>query len=794
MKRKFYFLIFTTILLSALFFPTTILATSKISEKLDLDLNQEESTTLNVIIKTRSYDYSKIKSVIKSSGGNIKNEFKYTKALAAEVSIKSIKSIKEIADVEKIFKDEIRRTSSLRPDLNQVDLDKYISTANPLSNEKMKFKELSFTEIEKLYKNLPDTYWNYMSTGVNSVWGKGIFGQDSLAVIIDTGVYADHLMIGRDTAIGGIDISSDVNTSYEGWDLSSNHYHGTHCAGILAGAVILFLPGDTTLMESFIYHTGIKIPAVEFGGPEGYYALPLFGMAPMAKIYGIKVFDHTGAGAFTSTIIAGIEHAISLHEQGIYDIDVISMSLGGGTGFDGRDLESQVVDYATSMGITVVSSAGNDGPGSTTIGRPACSNTAIAVAASADPINSRIFWDNIYDYTGIGDYLFTSEIPQIIYFSSRGLTSDGRLKPDISATGFGVFSALTGTPDSFGWASGTSMSCPAVAGTVALLNSWGEFNGASPYDYKQALKSGSTWIEGYSKVDQGSGLLNAEYALDSLMSDYLLGESHPDLRKGYGRKPVKPNGLNTGIVGQGEYSFNLEDISPGHYIEYYFKASSRTDFLSIEVSNVELGTDIGINSFEVTIQSPVRTSLDAPVYSFNVYGDAYIEFKDYKVSSRGALFGNTTIQENTFQPGYYKVVIENDFTSFDSLSGSFEINVKQDRPFWSNGKKAPKPDVKYSGEIATDEFVGFIPVGAGENGVNIELWWKNDWTWYPTSDLDMVIAWYNSSGSLFYNLYDGGSLRSPEGVYLPEAVDAYVLIYGYETYGKLESWNLYAWY
>lgn len=75
-------------------------------------------------------------------------------------------------------------------------------------------------------------------------------------------------------------------------------------------------------------------------------------------------------------------------EQG-YDVDVISMSLGGSTLFDGRDLEDTVVDYATSVGITVVAAAGNEGPASMTIGTPGSAESAITVAAAAHSVNTR---------------------------------------------------------------------------------------------------------------------------------------------------------------------------------------------------------------------------------------------------------------------------------------------------------------------------------------------------------------------------------------------------------------------
>lgn len=62
----------------------------------------------------------------------------------------------------------------------------------------------------------------------------------------------------------------------------------------------------------------------------------------------------------------------------------------------------------------------------------------------------------------------TDSLDVIANFSSRGPVNDGRIKPEIVATGVNIFS--TRQNNTYGYNSGTSMSGPIVAGAVTLLN------------------------------------------------------------------------------------------------------------------------------------------------------------------------------------------------------------------------------------------------------------------------------------------------------------------------------------
>lgn len=218
----------------------------------------------------------------------------------------------------------------------------------------------------------------------------------------------------------GIDVRHpDLAGKVVGWKDFGNHTaapydtngHGTHVASIAAG-----------------------------WGRDGDHR----GVAPGAALVGIRI----DGGSTESNAIAGYQYVVE-HREAL-GIRVATMSYGFGTATDGTTALELAVDRAWDAGIVTFKSTGNGGPAHGTMTVPAAARGILAIGSMLDPFGAN----------GSGGFRLSS-------YSSRGPTSDGRIKPDLVAPGESISAARVG--GGYTEKSGTSMASPFAAGVAALM-------------------------------------------------------------------------------------------------------------------------------------------------------------------------------------------------------------------------------------------------------------------------------------------------------------------------------------
>ncbi len=160
-----------------------------------------------------------------------------------------------------------------------------------------------------------------------------------------------------------------------------------------------------------------------------------------------------------------------------------------------------------SNGVVVVAAAGNHGYKSfeTKDG----SYDSYAAFSITDPGNA----DNIL--TVGATHRFWPHTYGVSFFSSRGPTGDGRLKPDLVAPGERIKAPLSGGEAAWGDLDGTSMAAPHVSGAAAMLMArYSELVG-QPERIKRILCESATDL-GRERSFQGHGMLDVLRAFQSI--------------------------------------------------------------------------------------------------------------------------------------------------------------------------------------------------------------------------------------------------------------------------------------
>jgi subtilisin family serine protease len=268
---------------------------------------------------------------------------------------------------------------------------------------------------------------SFSTTGDGIVWA-----------VMDSGIDATHPHFAKHDNLNLAGMGPLAHRDFTALDgdntgaLVDKYCHGTHVAGIIAGAMTA-KDGEIVAESRYRDENG-EIKKQSFR-PE-----LISGMAPKCKLLSLKVLDEAGQGQ-ASNLIAAIAVIQEINGNGRY-IRVHGVNMSVGYDFEpewfacGQSPLCVEVDRLVKSGVAVVVAAGNSGYGWATALKGAVS-AGLGLTIN-DPGNAELA------VTVGSTHREMPHVYGVSYFSSKGPTGDGRLKPDLVAPGEKIISCASG--------------------------------------------------------------------------------------------------------------------------------------------------------------------------------------------------------------------------------------------------------------------------------------------------------------------------------------------------------------
>ncbi len=303
-----------------------------------------------------------------------------------------------------------------KTDLNRISRCPFVKKIEPV----LGYKKLSLKKENEIYPYSRDFDYGEAQAQIEQInvhllHNQGYTGEGVRILLLDTGFDLTHNALININVIAQWDvINDDSETANETEDEEniSQDYHGTAVLSTIAANAPGELVGVAFDAEFLLAKT--EDVSQEIQQEEDDY------------VSGLEWGESNGA-------------------------DVVSSSLGYLDWYEYADMDGNTavttigVDIAVGLGMVCVTAAGNSG------------NTEwyyIIAPADADSVISvGAVWEN----------------GEIASFSSHGPTADGRIKPEVCARGRQTWCISPGSSTNYTQLSGTSLSCPLVAGAVALV-------------------------------------------------------------------------------------------------------------------------------------------------------------------------------------------------------------------------------------------------------------------------------------------------------------------------------------
>jgi serine protease AprX len=304
--------------------------------------------------------------------------------------------------------------------------------------------------------------------------GSPVTGRNVTVAVLDTGINSNHAdLAGKvvqnvrllDTQSAPADFVDPVRVENVA-DTDPVAGHGTFVAGIVAAS-------------------GAR--------SNGKYA----GVAPGARLLGLSAGDVN-----LVHVLSGFDYLLDRGPG--YNVKVVNCSFSANTVYDVNDPVNIATKMLTDRGVSVVVSAGNDGPGNGTINPYSVAPWVIGVGAT-DEKGTLASFSSRGTFGGQQPTLVAPGVNVASLRSNATVTS-------VSGLGGADLQRLTAAEmPYYTTASGTSFSAPQVAGAIALML---EANpNLTPKDIKEILSRSSTPLPKYFYHEAGAGMLNTHAAV-----------------------------------------------------------------------------------------------------------------------------------------------------------------------------------------------------------------------------------------------------------------------------------------
>lgn len=355
----------------------------------------------------------------------------------------------------------------------------------------------------------------------------GLSGKGEIVAVCDTGLdsgdinnihkdFKDRIVAIKSYPIPNTYMPYLNNVSNDDGSADLDSGHGTHVAGSVLGSGKLSegLPGQK-LIRGLAYEAKLVFQAVEqelnwknFQNELNYGRFGLVGIPDDLKIL-FRYAYNKGARIHSNSWGGG--------NPGEYDSQCYQLD----------EFVWQKKDFC------VLVAAGNDGTdfdgdgkiNQMSVTSPGTAKNCITVGASENlrpQFNSERYgdwWPPDYPVSPYKNAPMANSKNQIVAFSSRGPTQDGRIKPDVVAPGTFILSTRSRkiSPSNNAWSpftpskqyfymGGTSMATPLTSGAIAILRQflreWVGYTSPSAALLKASLITGATKLSGYSPTNQ----------------------------------------------------------------------------------------------------------------------------------------------------------------------------------------------------------------------------------------------------------------------------------------------------